>query len=81
MVARAGGAVKITFYPKSLLVAVVVFIMLGATLDLAVTVQQGVAAAGVLGILAYLLIEVMQMGVVVNPAVWRRLWPNGNDGE
>ena len=72
---------KITFYPKSLLIAVVVFIMLGATLELAVTVQQGVAVAGVLGVLAYLLIEIIEIGLVVNPAAWRRLWPTGNDAK
>ena len=72
---------KITFYPKSLLAAVALFVMLGATLELAITVQQGVAVAGVLGILAYLLIEIIQLAVVVKPAAWQRVWPNANDGE
>jgi hypothetical protein len=72
--------VTITFYPKSSLIAVVAFIMLGATLDLAVTVQQGVAVAGVLGILAYSLIEFIEIGLVVNPTAWRRVWSHANDG-
>jgi hypothetical protein len=70
--------VKVTFYPKSLLLAVAFLVMFGATLDLAITVQEGVAMAGVLGVLAYLLVELVQLGVLVNPAAWRRVWPGGN---
>lgn len=58
----------ITFYPKSLFVTAVFIVAFGSMLSVATDLRRGVAA-GVLALSAYLLIEVF---VVVNPAMWWR---------
>ena len=46
-----------TFNPKAFLVAAVFVVMFGATVLLAMDVRRGIAAAGILGVLAYVLVE------------------------
>jgi hypothetical protein len=60
---------RVTFYPRALLIAVVFLVMFGATLLLAIDVERGIATAGSLAVLAYVLIEV---GWAFNPAAWFR---------
>ncbi len=60
----------VTFYARNLLVTFAFLVMFGATLGMAVGVRDGVAAACVLAVLAYFLIEVVG---TVNPAAWWRL--------
>ena len=60
----------ITFYPKALLVTALFVVMFGATLLLAIDVRRGIAIAGTLGILAYLLVEFL---ITFNPSWWRGL--------
>jgi hypothetical protein len=58
-----------TFYPKALLVTAVFVVMFGATLLLATDVRRGIAATGMLGVLAYVLVEVL---ATVNARSWWR---------
>lgn len=59
----------VTFSPKGLLIAAVFLVMFGSTLALATGAREGLAAAGLLSVLAYLVIE---LGVTVNAAAWWR---------
>lgn len=47
----------ITFYPKALLITAVFVVMFGATVLLAIDVGRGIAATGILAVLAYVLVE------------------------
>jgi len=58
-----------TFYPKALLVTTVFVVMFGATVLLAIDVRRGIAAAGILGVLAYVLVEFL---VTFNVPWWWR---------
>jgi hypothetical protein len=65
-----------TFYPKGLLVTAVFLGVFGTMLALAADVERGVAVAGVLSVVAYLLVELF---IVFNPAVWWRERRNENN--
>jgi hypothetical protein len=52
-----------TFYPKALLATAVFLVMFGATVALAVDLRRGLAAAGVLSIAAYLLVELLTSSI------------------
>jgi hypothetical protein len=58
----------VTFYPKGLLFGAIVFAVFGVALTMAVDVERGMAGAGMVAIVAYVLIEAI---VSVNPAAWR----------
>lgn len=55
-----------TVYPKGLLVTAVFIVVFEATLAVAKDVEHGAAAAGVLSVLAYLLVELF---ITFNPAI------------
>ena len=56
----------IAFYPKRLLITALFIVAFGAMLSVATDLRQGLTV-GALAVLAYLLIEVL---IVINPAVW-----------
>jgi len=56
-----------TFYPKHLLVTAVFLVVFAVTLALAANVEGALAGAGLVSVLAYLLIELF---VTFNPAAW-----------
>ncbi len=60
--------VTVSFYPKRLLLMAVAIIALGSILAVAIDARQGVAV-GLLGVSAYVLIELL---VTFNPVVWWR---------
>jgi hypothetical protein len=59
---------RVTVYPKRLLLTAVLILALSAVLSTATYIGQG-GALGVAGLLAYLVFEVF---FSVNPAAWRR---------
>ena len=58
----------ISWYPKNIVIGLVLAAVLAETLQLAADVQRGMVV-GVLGIVAYVIVDVL---LSVNPAVWRR---------
>ncbi len=58
----------VTFRPWRLLATAVFVVAFGSVLSIAIDTKQGVAV-GVLGLLAYLLVEVL---IAFNPVVWWR---------
>jgi len=63
-----------TLYPKGLVVTAVFLAIFGTTLAIAEDVERGVAAAGLLSVLAYVVIELF---IAFNPAIWWRERRNG----
>jgi len=59
----------LTFQPKSLLVTAIFFATFGTMLAVADDAGSGIAAAGLLAVLAYVAIEVF---LTFNPAAWWR---------
>lgn len=58
----------VNFHPGMLLATAVFVVAFGSVLSMAIDTKQGVAV-GVLGLLAYLLVEVL---ITFNPVVWWR---------
>ena len=65
-----------TFHPRGLLVTAAFLGGFVALLTLAADVERGVAVAGVLSVVAYLLVDLL---IVFNPALWWRERRNGHN--
>ncbi len=59
---------KTTWYPQNLLIAVALVGLFAVALRVAIDFRTG-AVAGLLALIVYLAIE---LGLTLNPAVWRR---------
>ena len=70
----ASRDVTVTFHPKRMLITAAILGMLGVTLSLAIDLERGAAAAGLLAVLAYVFIEVLGF---VYPAAW---WQQSRNG-
>lgn len=68
---------SVTFYPKRLLLAVLVLILFGATVSLATDLHRA-AAAGALALLSVVAYVALEAGLTVNPALW---WRDRNASE
>ena len=63
-----GTRMRITFFPRRLLLTAVLIIGLSAVLSMAIKASQA-GTVGVIGVVAYLTFDLF---FTVNPAVWRR---------
>jgi hypothetical protein len=63
-----GATMRVTWYPKNVLVAGALLALFAAALRVAIDFRIG-AATGLLALMAYMAIE---MGLIVNPDAWSR---------